>query len=257
MTFVWGVRAELTKLRSLRSTYVTLIVAIAVTAGLGALINLAVAASWQSVSPSERALFDPTASSLEGMLFGQLIVAVLGALTFSAEHSTGMIRTALAARPDRVAYLAAKAAAFTLVAFVAGVATTVISFLVGQAVLARTHQTAGLSDPGVLRSMIGGGLFLAGCGLFSMTVAVILRHTAAAIAATTGVLFIGPVLVSFLPGRWQHAVQKWLPSTAGSRIMEIRVPAHQLAPWPGFGLFALYLAAAMILGLVLFIRRDA
>jgi ABC-type transport system involved in multi-copper enzyme maturation permease subunit len=257
MTFVWGLRGELTKLRSLRSTYVTLIVMITATAGLGALISLAIAANWHSISPSERALFDPTASSLEGMLFGQLIVAVLGALTISTEYSTGMIRTALAAQPNRIAYLTAKATGSTLVAFAAGVATTVISFLVGQAVLTPTHQTASLSDPGVLRSMVGGGLFLAGCGLFSMTVAVILRHTAAAIAAMTAVLFIGPVLVTFLPARWQHAVGRWLPSTAGSRIMEIRVPAHQFAPWPGLSLFALYLTAAMSLALILFIRRDA
>jgi ABC-2 type transport system permease protein len=257
MTFLWGLRAELTKLRSLRSTYVTLIVMVVATAGLGALISLAIAANWTSTSPDERALFDPTASSLEGMLFGQLIVAVLGALTISAEYSTGMIRTALAAQPNRCAYLAAKATAFALVSFAVGVATTVISFLAGQAVLTRTHHTASLGDPGVLRAMLGGGLFLAGCGLFSMTVAVTLRHTAAAIAATTAVLFIGPVVVTFLPAGWQYAVEKWLPSTAGSRIMEIRVPAHQFGPWPGLGVFALYLAAATALGLTLFIRRDA
>jgi hypothetical protein len=50
MTFVWGLRGELTKLRSLRSTYVTLIVMITATAGLGALISLAVAANWHSIS---------------------------------------------------------------------------------------------------------------------------------------------------------------------------------------------------------------
>jgi len=93
MTFVWGLRGEITKLRSLRSTYVTLVVMITATAGLGALISLAIAANWHSISPSERALFDPSASSLEGMPFGQLIVAVLGALTISTEYSTGMIRT--------------------------------------------------------------------------------------------------------------------------------------------------------------------
>ena len=124
MTFVWGLRGEITKLRSLRSTYVTLVVMITATAGLGALISLAIAANWHSISPSERALFDPSASSLEGMPFGQLIVAVLGALTISTEYSTGMIRTALAARPNRIAYLTVKATAFTLVAFAAGVATT-------------------------------------------------------------------------------------------------------------------------------------
>ena len=37
------------------------------------------------------------------------MVAVLAVLAFSNEHSSGMIRTTLAAMPDRLAVLAAKA----------------------------------------------------------------------------------------------------------------------------------------------------
>jgi ABC-type transport system involved in multi-copper enzyme maturation permease subunit len=255
--FLWGLRSEFTKLQSVRSTYWTLLVMVVLNVGLGALVSLVIAADWKSVSPDARVAFDPTTTSLSGMLLGQLIIAVLGTLTISSEYSTGMIRTSLAAQPHRVTYLAAKAAAFAVVAYIAGVVATFSSFLVGQALLAGTHANATLDDPGVVRSMFGGGLFIAGCGLFSMTVAVILRHTAGAIATAAGLLFLGPILVNFLPARWQNNVNKWLPSTAGSRIMEIKVPKHQFAPWTCIGVFAIYVGASMIVGLILFLRRDA
>jgi ABC-2 type transport system permease protein len=255
--FLWGLRSELTKLRSVRSTYWTAIAMIVVTAGFGALACLVTAATWKSVQPAARAHFDPTATSLLGMLLGQLIIAVLGTLTISSEYSTGMIRTSLAAQPHRAVYYAAKAAAFTAVAYPIGVVVTLSSFLLGQVLLATTRHNASITDPGVLRSILGGGLFIAGCGLFSLAVASILRHTAGALATTTAVLLIGPVLISFLPASWQNHVGKWLPSTAGSRIMEIQIPAHQFAPWTGLGVFSLYIAALMTAGLALFLRRDS
>jgi hypothetical protein len=33
--------------------------------------------------------------------------------------------------------------------------------------------------------------------------------------------------------------------------------AHTLQPWPGFGVFCLYAAAALTVGIVLISRRDA
>jgi ABC-2 type transport system permease protein len=255
--FLWGLRAELTKLRSVRSTYWTLLAMIVVNTGLGALICLVTASTWDDASASTKAAFDPTGTSLSGMFLGQLIIAVLGTLTISSEYSSGMIRTALAAQPHRFTYLAAKAVAFAVVAYVSGVIVTFSSFLIGQAVLHSTGASASLSDPGVLRSMLGGGFFIAGCGLFGFALAVILRHAAGAIATAAGVLFVGPVLVNFLPTKWQADVNKWLPSTAGSRIMEIKVPEHQFTPWTGLGVFGLYLAALLILGVALFLRRDA
>lgn len=251
--FFWALRSELTKLRSVRSTYWTLLAMVVVSVGLGALICVAVAASWKSTPPG----FDPTATSLSGLFLGQLVIAVLGTLTISSEYSTGLIRATLAAQPARLTYLAAKAAAFTVVAYAVGVVVAFGSFLVGQSLLAGTHANARLTDGGVLRSMFGSGLFIAGCGLFSLAVAVILRHAAGAIATTIGVLFVGPILVNFLPATWQNSVSKWLPSTAGSRIMEITVPRHEFAPWTGLGVFGLYVAALAVVGLALFVRRDA
>src|SRR5690349_75107 len=78
--FLWGLRAELTKLRSVRSTYWTLFAMIVVITGLGALICLLTANTWHNASASTKAAFDATGTSLSGMLLGQLIIAVLGTL---------------------------------------------------------------------------------------------------------------------------------------------------------------------------------
>ena len=51
-----------------------------------------------------------------------------------------------------------------------------------------------LGDPGVLRAVIGGGLYLAMLGLFALAIGAIVRHTAAAITGVIGfVLVLAPL----------------------------------------------------------------
>ncbi len=69
-------------------------------------------ANWSHVDPQEKANIDPTANSLGGLYFGQLAIAVLGALIITAEYSTGGIRTTLTAVPQRLKVLAAKGVTF-------------------------------------------------------------------------------------------------------------------------------------------------
>src|SRR5580704_15388691 len=89
-------RSEFTKIRSVRSTYWTLLVLLAVSIGIGAAISAGTAANWSHTSPSDRATFDATQASIAGLFFlGQLVIVVLGAIVLTAEYSTGMIRTAL------------------------------------------------------------------------------------------------------------------------------------------------------------------
>ena len=92
--------SEFTKIRSVRSTWWTLIVLLAVSVGIGAAITGGTAANWSHMSPSDQASFDPTQASVAGLFYlGQLVIVVLGALTLTAEYSTGMIRTSLTAMP--------------------------------------------------------------------------------------------------------------------------------------------------------------
>src|SRR5215469_1937723 len=204
-----ALRSEFTKIKSTRSTYWTLLALVVVCAGIGALACYAAASHASQV---DRATFDATQQSLSGLYVGQLIMAVLGALTITSEYTTGMIRTTLAVQPRRGVVFAAKAVVFAVVTLVTGLVTCFASFFLGQALMSGHHLSVTLGDPNVLRAVIGGGLFLAACGMLAYGLGAILRHTAAAITAAVGLLFVLSALVTFLPHTWQNHVDKWMPA---------------------------------------------
>ena len=99
------------------------------------------------------------------------------------------------------------------------------------------------------------------CGLLAFGIGMILRHTAGAITAAIGLLFVLSVVVHFLPDSWQVHVDKWMPALAGSGIWATVAPPPGDTPmfsaWAGFAVLAGYAAVAMAAGLVVFFRRDA
>jgi len=250
-----AMRSEFTKIRSVRSTYWTLIALVVVTIGIGALASWGVAHHGQH-GPD----FDATRQSLAGLLLGQLVIAVLGALTVTSEYSTGMVRTSLTAMPRRGVVFAAKALVFALVAFVTSLVTCFGSFFLGQALMSSAHINTSLGQPHVLRAVIGGALFLTACGMLAFGLGMILRHTAGAITAAVGLLFVLAILVNFLPQSWQNDINKWIPLNAGEQVWRTSAAApaeHMFSAWTGFGVLAGYAVIAMIAGLILFRRRDA
>ncbi len=254
--FADALRSEWTKIRSTRSTYWTLLALIVVCIGIGALASAGTASHPQGIS---RASFDATQQSLAGLYVGQLVIAALGALTITSEYSTEMIRTSLAVQPRRGVVFAAKAVVFAVVTLITGLITSFGSFFVGQAILSGHHLSATLGEPNVLRAVIGGALFLTACGMLAYGLGAILRHTAAAISAAIGLLFVLTVLVQFLPSSWQNSVDKWMPAIAGSQVWATKATpgAHQFPAWGGFAVLAGWAAVAIIAGLVMFRTRDA
>jgi ABC-type transport system involved in multi-copper enzyme maturation permease subunit len=254
--FADALRSEFTKIRSTRSTYWTLFALIVVCIGIGALASAGTASHPNGVS---RAGFDATQQSLAGLYVGQLVIAALGALTITSEYATGMIRTSLAVQPRRGVVFAAKGVVFAVVTLITGLIASFGSFFVGQAILSPHHLSATLGQPNVLRAVIGGALFLTACGMLAYGLGAILRHTAAAISAAIGLLFVLTVLVQFLPSSWQNSLDKWMPALAGSQIWATKVTegAHQFPAWGGFAVLAGWAAVAILAGLVLFRTRDA
>ena len=258
--FPGTLRSEFTKIRSVRSTYWTLLVLLVVSIGIGAAITGGTAANWSHTSPADRATFDPTQASVAGLFYvGQLVIVVLGAIVLTAEYSTGMIRTSLTAMPRRVVVYIAKAVVFACVALVVTFVAAFIAFFLGQALLASTHDNATLSQPNVLRAVIGSALYVTMCGLFAFAAGAILRHTAAAITTVIGVLFVIPILAHLLPSSWYQDLERWLPDAAG-RALSVTVgpqPPHLFSPWGQFSVFAIYTLILLAVGAMLFRRRDA
>jgi ABC-2 type transport system permease protein len=254
-TFTGALRSEFTKIRSVRSTYWTLLAMFVVVVGFGALASFGVTRGPHGPD------FDPARQSLAGLYIGQLIIGVLGVLVISSEYSTGMIRTTLTTNPHRGMMIAAKGVAFTAVALITSLITAFTAFFVGQAIMSSSHMSTTLGSPGVLRAVIGGALFLTACGILAFGLGLLLRHSAAGIAAMVGLLFVVTILVNFLPQSWQNHVDKWIPALAGGQIwMAKPLPpgnTPMFGPWTSFAILCGYAAIAVIAALMLFRRRDA
>jgi ABC-type transport system involved in multi-copper enzyme maturation permease subunit len=252
--------SEWTKIRTVRSTYWTLIALVIVAIGLGAAITAGVASDFNS-HPGGHSNFDATQVSLGAFMeLGPLVIAVLGAMAITAEYSTGMIRTSLTVQPRRGTVYAAKIIVFAIVALVVSLVISVVAFFLGQALLSSTGLSATLSHPYTLRAIIGGAVYVAVAGLLAFGIGAILRHTAGSITIAIAVLFIVPILINLLPSDWQADIVRWLPSSSWQVLTTTVGPQSGANLWPAWGQFAVtagYAVVLLIVGAILFNRRDA
>jgi ABC-2 type transport system permease protein len=255
VTLAGALRSEFTKIRSVRSTYWTLLAMFVVVVGFGALASIGAAHG------PHGPFFDPTRQSLAGLYIGQLIIGVLGVLVISSEYSTGMIRTTLTTNPHRGVMIAAKGIVFTVVALVTSLITAFAAFFLGQALMSSDHISTTIGSPNVLRAVIGGALFLTACGVLAFGLGLLIRHSAGGIGAVVGLLFVVTILVNFLPQSWQNHVDKWIPALAGGQLwMTTPNPpgnTPMYGPWPSFAILCGYAAIAVAAAVILFRRRDA
>jgi ABC-2 type transport system permease protein len=255
VTFAGALRSEFTKIRSVRSTYWTLLAMFVVVVGFGALASLGAAHG------PHGPYFDAARQSLAGLYIGQLIIGVLGVLVISSEYGTGMIRTTLTTNPHRGVMIAAKGVVFGLVALVTSLVTSFTAFFLGQAIMSSDHISTTIGAPNVLRAVIGGALFLTACGVLAFGLGLLLRHSAAGIASMVGLLFVVTILVNFLPQSWQNDTDKWIPALAGGQVwMATPQPpgnTPMFSAWPSFAVLCGYAALAVAAGVLLFRKRDA
>ena len=249
--------SEWTKIRTVKSTFWTLLAALVVTVGISVLLALAFATSYDRLPERDRATFDPAAYGLVGINFGIIALGVLGVLVIAAEYSTGMIRTSLTAVPYRSKLLAAKLLVLFALSLLVGMVASFGSFLLSQLVYGGKHLGTSLGHDNVLRAVIGGGLYLAVIAVFALGIGAILRHTAGSITVVVGLFFVLPIFGGFLPGGWGRTVRELLPSYAGGAIMTTHPTSAMLTPWTGFAVFCLYAVVTIAAAFLLFQRRDA
>ncbi|NUS18133.1 MAG: ABC transporter permease subunit [Streptomyces sp.] len=249
-------QSEWTKIRSVRSTVWTLALAFVVTVALGAVICLVFNNTWDSMSDSDKATFDPTATSFFGMSLGQLALIVFGVLVISSEYSTGMIRTSLAAVPQRSAFYASKVTVAGLLALVVGMLTSFTVFFLGQSLLG-SHK-AQIGDPGVLRAVFGAGLYMTLLVLLCVGAAAMLRSPMLGLGILMPFFFLVSPILSAVPK--VKKVAHYFPDQAGQKIMQV-VPSTDdhgsYGPWGGIAIMAVWVAVALIGGYIVLRERDA
>jgi ABC-2 type transport system permease protein len=257
----YALHAEWTKLRTVSGPAWLLLAVVALT------IAVSTAAVWATHCPQDMTCpVDTTKLSLTGVQFGQAVVAILAVLTISNEYSSGMIRTTLAAMPNRPAVLAAKAILLAALVLAAGAVAVFGSVLAGHLILpghgftaVRGFHPVWLSYGPTLRAACGSVLYLGLIALMSLGVAVIVRDSAVSIGVVLALLYLFPIILAFVGNtHWQHRLERWTPMIAGLAIQATTgLRSLTISPWGGLGVLGIWAAAALVLGALALRLRDA
>jgi ABC-2 type transport system permease protein len=246
-------RSEWIKLRSLRSTWWSFGIIVAIQVGMAVLFSLTANEQFGQVS-GEASMNAAVSVTTVGLLFGQLVIAVLGVLVISGEYATGQIRSSFMAVPNRLPVLAAKAVVFSIATFVVTLASIVVSYFVTMPILAGVGVQADPFDGALWLHFIGAAAYLVFIGLVSLGIGAALRSTPGGIAASLGLLLVLPTVFQLIPAAWSSTLAQWLPSSAGQNLYYW---GGTFEPWQALLVMLGWVAAVLISAAVLMKRRDA
>lgn len=206
-TFFSVFRSEWSKLASLRSTWITAAIASLITIGL----SVGLMAQYSGMKGYKAANYLTAGSS-----FGQIAVAVLGALLITGEYSSGQIRSSLAAVPRRGRLFAAKAVVVAIFSALLGLVTVALTYLFSLPILG--DKAGSLSNPEYLGFFWGTAMAFAIIGLMAMSFGYILRSTAGSISLVVVLLFVIQIPLGMASAKWSWAAyaMEILPSTSGA-----------------------------------------
>jgi ABC-2 type transport system permease protein len=251
--FRHAARMEWIKLRSLRSTWWTLVIAVTGAVAIGVTVGV----------NTRNAAGDLTNNALAGVVPGLLLAGVLGVLTMTGEYTSGMIRATLAAAPRRPRLLGAKAAVFAVVMLATGETATFVSFFAGGLALRHGIAAPSLGQPGVLRAVILSGTSFCLIGLLGLGLGAIIRHTAVAVTVLVGGVYVAAQFAGLLA----RAAFGYMPILIVANSLSTTKPEpcgngaagcpHFLSSWAGLAMLCLYTAVALAAGGWVFARRDA
>ncbi|MEU8011863.1 ABC transporter permease [Micromonospora parva] len=241
------VAAEWTKFSSLRSTWITAGISVFLLIAFGMIASASF--SGEGLTSVDLAL--------SGSALAALSVGVLGALLGASEYTTGMIRATLTAVPRRLPVLWSKSLVAGAAAFVTMTIGALAAFAVGSAVLNDKVSGLRLGDDGVLRALLGAGLYLGLVAVLGVALGMLVRSSAGAIAILAGLLLVVPGLVPLLPDAISEAITPYLPSNAGSAVMALAPPDGTLGPWAGVAVFAGYVVVTLAAAAYRLKKTDA
>jgi ABC-type transport system involved in multi-copper enzyme maturation permease subunit len=208
-------------------------------------------AGYPHLDAVQKAQFDPLAINFNFVTLGVLLFGVLGALVVTNEYGSGLIRTTLAATPQRILVLATKAVLAGLVLVALAVVLAFTAFFTGQGILSGAHVPhVSLGDPGVLGHLLGTVYYMTAAGLIGLFTGVLVRSAAAAITSMFGLLLVLPLLADKIrpDAVTRHTVQ-YLPLNLGDEMLHHHTGLSPGSAVAGLAAWVLVLAAVAALSL--------
>ncbi|MFE2889363.1 ABC transporter permease [Streptomyces sp. NPDC059272] len=249
------VRSEWSKFWSLRSSWITLGLAVLFLVAIGA-IAAALYSPDGPLGGKDAAPGTALTLALAGTNLAALAVGALGVLLSAGEYSTGMVRSTFAAVPGRLHVLWAKCAVYGPIAFVTSTVGALVSFVLGSVALHGEPIALSLGDAGVFRCLVGAGVYLGLVGVYGVTVGLLVRNNAGGIAILAGVVLVLPGLTGLLPSSLGDTVSRYLPSNAGQSVMTLHESSDSLvSPMAGFTALLVW-AVLLLAGAAYRLRRS-
>ncbi|MGH9094643.1 MAG: hypothetical protein ACRDXE_05725 [Acidimicrobiales bacterium] len=248
-----SLKAEWTKLRTLPSTWRTAAMATVIAIGMGVAVVASQLSKWGTMTAQQHRVFDPTSTSLSGVMVAAVILGALGVRAVSAEYSTGMIRSTFTAMPARRLVLAVKAAAVAAFVFPVALLCDVVGFELGQRLLAGKHLQVAAGHPGVLPAVVFGALAVSLVAVLGVGLAGVIRHTAGATTALALLIVGGVTLGYFLPAD----MHQYLPGAAVQAAVTVHRSAGLLSPGRAILVLGVYAAVALGAASLRVAHRDA
>lgn len=253
VTLARVITSEWVKFRTLRSTVTVLLVAVLGMLAIALIVAYNTRHLTADIHPDDAA----PPSVMQGYYLGQLLIGALGVLFVTGEYSTGMIRSTLAAVPRRLPVLWAKLIVFVGVTAVSMIVICLVAFVSGQALIAHYRVGYSLSQPGVLRVVIGTGVYLTLIGVLGAMIGWIVRSTPGSLVAYVAIILVIPVLFGSVFGQWGRDVAKFMPSRAGASFISSLPEPDSLSAWTGLVVLCAWVIAALIAAVVNLRTRDA
>jgi ABC-2 type transport system permease protein len=211
--------SEWTKMTSVRSTWITIALALILSIGMTALVALVVGITWDDLTPQDQAAFDPITFTFAGWLFGLIVIAVLGVNLVTSEYGSGMMSLTLTATPKRGRVLAAKMFIVGVVTLAVSLVTMLGMFFAAQMILQSFDMpSVGLFDENVPRAIIGTAFLSPFFPLIGAAFGFMLRSTAGAITAILALIWVPEIIGAFLPRWWRENVFSLLPGSAADTL---------------------------------------
>ncbi|MGW0946021.1 ABC transporter permease [Streptomyces sp. NPDC002623] len=246
---VAAVRAEFTKLRGIRGTFVALLLFAPVSVLVAALGGWSAKGAIESDSSGLRSDFTPEQAGLDGVLYGQLALIVFGVLIVSSEYASGMMRLSLLAVPRRGRLYAAKMTVTGVAAAAVAVPVTVVGYLVTQ--IALGPHGAPIDAHGVPRALAGAVVHLTLMTLFAAGVAATARSAVVPLAVLLPMVLAGSQILSVIGATKE--VARYFPDRAGTQLLTVGSPDG----YTGAMVLIVWTTAALLLGYLRHNRWEA
>ena len=255
-TFGRAVAAEWVKLRTLASTWITSAIAVGLAVLVGAGVSIA-------SSDNEELLADQApAHMVVGITFGQIAMAVLGALIVTGEYSSGQIRSSLAAVPHRWRLVWAKSLSIALWSFLAGAFSVLLTWVISAPFMGDKAPSFG--DARVWGLVWGSGLGFATISLMALGLGFLMRSTAGATTVVLTLLFVIDIPLQIAGSQWhwaevlsRHTPLVTSPALADPFNIAQRysegAPTHTMA----IVTFVIWAVVPLLAGWITFSKRDA